>query len=145
MLSTHNNSISVTLYECKTWSLALRQQLSNPRTPMPFQAARVLCNTAGLPLYITNKQLSDKLIMLVFHFGSRCSSVSMSGYGLDDRAIEVRSSAKAKDFCSSLCVQTGSGAHPASCPIDTGGSFPGIKRGRGVALINRPILSRGHE
>jgi hypothetical protein len=40
------------------------------------------------------------------------SSVSIvSGYGLDDRAIEVRSPADAKDFSCSLCVQTGSGTH----------------------------------
>jgi hypothetical protein len=37
--------------------------------------------------------------------------------GLDDRAIGVRSPAGAKDFSSSLCVQTGSGAHPASCTM----------------------------
>jgi hypothetical protein len=54
----------------------------------------------------------------------------VSDYGLDDRAIEVRSPAGAKDFSSSLCVQTVSGAHPASCPMDTGGPFPGAKRGR---------------
>jgi hypothetical protein len=30
-----------------------------------------------------------------------------------------------KDFSSSLCVQTGSGAHPASCTTGTGGPFPG--------------------
>jgi hypothetical protein len=43
------------------------------------------------------------------------SSVSIvSGYGLDDRAIEVRSPAEAKDFSSILCVRTGSGAHSAS-------------------------------
>jgi hypothetical protein len=28
------------------------------------------------------------------------------GYGLDDRAIEVRSLAEAEDFSSNLCVQT---------------------------------------
>jgi hypothetical protein len=56
------------------------------------------------------------------------SSVSIvSGYGLDDRAIEVRSLAEAKDFFSSLCVQTGSGALPASCIMGTGGPFPGGK------------------
>jgi hypothetical protein len=46
----------------------------------------------------------------------------MSGCGLDDRTIEVRSPADARDFSSSLCVQTGSGAHPASCPMDAGGT-----------------------
>jgi hypothetical protein len=49
----------------------------------------------------------------------------VSDYGLDDRAIGVRSPAKAKDFSSNPCVQTGSGAHPASCPMDTGGPIPG--------------------
>jgi hypothetical protein len=44
----------------------------------------------------------------------------VSDYGLDDRAIGVRSPAGAKDFSSSLCVQTGSGAHPASSPMGTG-------------------------
>jgi hypothetical protein len=32
-----------------------------------------------------------------------------------------------KDFSSNLCVQTGSEAHPASCPMGTGGPFPGGK------------------
>jgi hypothetical protein len=56
------------------------------------------------------------------------SSVSIvSGYGLDNQAIEVRSPAEAKDSSSNLCVQTGSGAHPASCAVGTEGPFPGGK------------------
>jgi hypothetical protein len=51
----------------------------------------------------------------------------VSGYVLDDRAIEVRFPAGAKDFSSSLCVQTGSGANPASCTMGTGDHFPGAK------------------
>jgi hypothetical protein len=42
-------------------------------------------------------------------------------YGLDDQAIGVRSPAGAKDFYSTVYVQTGAGAHPASCPLGTGG------------------------
>jgi hypothetical protein len=58
----------------------------------------------------------------------RVSSVSIvSDYGLDDRAIGVRSPAGAEEFSSILCVQTGSGAHPASCTMGTGGPFPGDK------------------
>jgi hypothetical protein len=45
----------------------------------------------------------------------------VSDYGLDDQAIEVRSPTGAEDFSSSPCVQTGSGAHPASYPMGTGG------------------------
>jgi hypothetical protein len=44
-----------------------------------------------------------------------------------------------KDFSSSLCVQTGSDAHPASCTMVTVGSFPGVKRGRGVTLTTRSM------
>jgi hypothetical protein len=64
---------------------------------------------------------------------SRSSSVStVSGYGLDYRAIEVRSLAGAEEIPSSLCVQTGSGAHPASCPMGTGDLFPGGKSAAGT-------------
>jgi hypothetical protein len=48
----------------------------------------------------------------------------VSGYGLDDRAIEIRSPTGAEDFSSSPCVQTGSGAYPAFYSMGTGGSFP---------------------
>jgi hypothetical protein len=51
----------------------------------------------------------------------------VSDYGLDDWAIRVRSPAGAKDFSSNLCVETGSGAHPNSCIMGTGGPFPGAK------------------
>jgi hypothetical protein len=58
-------------------------------------------------------------------FGSRDSSVSIvSGHGLDERAIEVRSPAGAKVFDLAFCMQTGSDAHPTSCPMGTGGPFP---------------------
>jgi len=36
-------------------------------------------------------------------------------------------------------VQTGPGAHPASCTMDTG-SFPGVESGRGVTLTPHPLL-----
>jgi hypothetical protein len=69
------------------------------------------------------------------------SSVSIvPEYGLDDREIGVRSPAGVKDISSNLCVQTGSGAHPASCTMGTGGPFPGPKRGRGVTLTTHPHL-----
>jgi hypothetical protein len=61
-----------------------------------------------------------------------CSGSIVSGYGLDDRAIGVRSPAGAKDFSTSLRVQTGSGAHPTSCTMGTGGRFPGGKSAAGA-------------
>jgi hypothetical protein len=52
-----------------------------------------------------------------------------------------------KDFSSSLCVQTGSGAHPASCTVGTGGPFPGAKAPPGrdadhSHLVRRSRMSR---
>jgi hypothetical protein len=47
-----------------------------------------------------------------------------------------------KDFSFSLCVQTGSEAHPASCTMGPGGPFPGVKRGWGVTLTTHPHLVR---
>jgi hypothetical protein len=59
---------------------------------------------------------------------SRGSSGSIvSDYGLDDRAIVVRSLTGAEDFSSSPCIQPGSGAHPASYLMGIGGPFPGGK------------------
>jgi hypothetical protein len=49
----------------------------------------------------------------------------VSDYGLDDRAIGVRSPAGAEDFSYSLFVQTGSETHPASCTMGIGGPYPG--------------------
>jgi hypothetical protein len=58
-------------------------------------------------------------------FRIRGSSVSMAtGHGLDDR-VSISGGAR---FFSLQSVQTGSEANPASDPIGTVGSFPGIKR-----------------
>jgi hypothetical protein len=57
-----------------------------------------------------------------------------------DWTTGVRSPTEAGDFSSSLCVQTGSGAHPSFCTMGTGGPFPGVKRGLGVMLTTHPHL-----
>jgi hypothetical protein len=66
------------------------------------------------------------------------SSVSIvSDYRLDDRdSIPDRG----RGFFSSLCVQSSSGAHPASCTMGTGGLFPWVKHGRGMMLTTHPHL-----
>jgi hypothetical protein len=76
------------------------------------------------------------------YIGSRGSSGSIvSDYGLGDRAIGVRSQAGVKDFSSSLFVQTGSGAHPASCTMGTGGPFSGGKARPGRDADHSPPSS----
>jgi hypothetical protein len=59
---------------------------------------------------------------------SRNSSVCITlGYGLDDGGSRVRFPAGAGNFSLHHRVQNGSGAHPASYPMGTMGSFPGGK------------------
>jgi hypothetical protein len=60
---------------------------------------------------------------------------------MDDRANGVRSPAGAKDFSSSLFVQTGSGAHPSFCTMGTGGPFPGGKARPGRGADHSPPSS----
>jgi hypothetical protein len=50
------------------------------------------------------------------------------GYGLDDRGSRIRFPAGAGNFSLHHHVQTDSGAQPASYPMGTRGSFPGVKR-----------------
>jgi len=57
-----------------------------------------------------------------------------TGFGLDGPGIESRW--RARFFPP---VQTGPGAHPASCTIGAG-PFPGVKDGRGVTLTPHPLL-----
>jgi hypothetical protein len=49
------------------------------------------------------------------------------GYGLGDRGSRVRFPAAAGNFSLLHRVQNGSGAHSASYPMGTRGSFPGGK------------------
>jgi hypothetical protein len=73
---------------------------------------------------------------------SRGSSGNVvSDYGLDNRAIDVRSTTGAEDFSSNPCVQTGSGAHPVSNPMGTGGPFSGGKARPGRDADHSPPSS----
>jgi hypothetical protein len=91
---------------------------------------------------------------------NRSSSVNIVfDYGQGDRAVEVRCLAEARGFFSSnLCVQTGFGAHQASCPMGTVGPLPGGKaqpgrdadhsspssavvvNGKELCILSRPAL-----
>jgi hypothetical protein len=57
---------------------------------------------------------------------------------MDDGTIGVRSSAGTEGFPSSLCIQTGYEAHPASWPMGTGGPFSGTKARSGRDADHSP-------
>jgi hypothetical protein len=62
-------------------------------------------------------------------YNNRDSSFGVAlRYGLDDRGSRVRLPEGAGNFSLHHRVQNGSGAHPASYQIGTGGFFPGVKR-----------------
>jgi hypothetical protein len=72
---------------------------------------------------------------------SRGRSVSIaSDYELDNWMTRVWSPAGAKDFSSSLCIQTGCGAYPASYQWVLEVLSPGVKHGWGVMLTTHPHL-----
>jgi hypothetical protein len=51
-------------------------------------------------------------------------------FELDDQGSGVRLQAGDGNFSLPHHVQTASGSHPASYPLDAGGSFPGVKVAR---------------
>jgi hypothetical protein len=78
-------------------------------------------------------------------------------FGLTTRRVSIFSGLRALSWAKvneklhqlgkkeNLGVQTGSGAHPASCTMGTGVLSPRPKRGRGVTLTTRPRLVGGRE
>jgi len=78
--------------------------------------------------------LPPKYSWFLFLLSGPDSSVGIAtGYGLDGAGIESR---WGRDFPP---VQTGPGAHSASCTMGTG-SFPAVKSGRGMTLNPQPLL-----
>ena len=74
------------------------------------------------------------LCILLHTLGGPGSSVGITtDYGLDGPGSSPR---WGRDL---LPVQTGPGAHPASCKMGNG-SFPGLKCGRGVLLTTHSLL-----
>jgi hypothetical protein len=82
-----------------------------------------------------NKPCGSQLFLYYLVLNGPGSSVGIAtGYGLDGPGIESRWGARF-----SAPVQTGPGAHPASCTMGTK-SFPGVKSGLGVTLIPHLLL-----
>jgi len=72
-------------------------------------------------------------LSLSITYGPGSSVCILTGYGLYGPGIDYRLGARL-----SAPVQTGPGAHTASCTMGTG-SFPGVKSGQGVTLNPHPV------
>jgi len=82
----------------------------------------------------------------VVHFtinGLKLGTYSLSGpgspVGIATGLLAGRSGIESRWGRDFPAVQTGPGAHPASCTMGTG-SFPGVKCGRGVLLTTHQLL-----
>jgi hypothetical protein len=79
------------------------------------------------------------IIIIIIITGDGCLShysVLLRTGRTDDREFEPRQ--RQRIFSSNLCVQTVSGAHPASCTMGTGGPFPGGKARPGREADHSP-------
>jgi hypothetical protein len=84
--------------------------------------------------YVINTTIVYDISILLNYTCGPGSSVGIANdYGLDDPRIESRWARF------SAPVQTGPGAHPASCTMGTG-SFPGVKCGWVVLMTTHPLL-----
>jgi hypothetical protein len=100
-------------------------QASNSPRASPCHRILILFRSVNLA-----DALQHKIWWITFTvWKSRDISVGIAlGYGLKDRGSRVRFPAGAGNFSLHHCVQNGSGAHPASCPMGTGVLSLGVKR-----------------
>jgi hypothetical protein len=97
----------------------------------------VYCPFVKILVLLTNKctmyGINTFLLLITLLRGPGSSVGIATGYGLDGPGWN-RGGARF-----STPVQTGPGAHPASCTMGTG-SFPGVKSGRGVMPTPHSLL-----
>jgi hypothetical protein len=105
----------------------LKSDIRNTRTHRSLCEFCTVYSLLSATRQTVRKETGEKRNFIVDGDSSRGSVVGIAtGYGLDDRGVGVRVPVR-PEFSLLHVVQTGSGAHPTSYPIGTGGSFPGGK------------------
>jgi hypothetical protein len=97
------------------------------------------------PLFILTHVLprvwtTNPLVAAIPHTLTIVTTLTITRFSPNIRVI-IRSLAEARDFSSNLSVQTGSRAHPTSCPMCTEGPFPGGKAWPGRDADHSPLSS----
>jgi hypothetical protein len=92
---------------------------------------------------VNNRKKYTTLKTFYYSYPDKVSRGSSSQYSVWLRTGRPRFDPRQrrKDFSSILCVQTGSGAHPASCTMRTRGPFPGSKARPGRDADHSPPSS----
>jgi hypothetical protein len=111
---------------------------------IPLQLTFMLLNIfnwfAFIETILPPKTSAD--FQLTTRYWSRDSSVGIAtGYGLEDHGVWEFESRLGQKFSLLHIVQTGSGVHPTSYTMNTGSSFPGVKRQRREADHSPPTSS----
>jgi hypothetical protein len=124
--------------------------LSRP-SAAPFMARGTTLSLGFTDLFRYNTKQAHFLMKLLptsfltFPSTSKVSRVAQSvqclatGWMIGRSNFDPRQ--RRKDFSYSVCVQTSSGAHPASCTMGTGGPFPGAKTRPGRDTDHSPPSS----
>jgi hypothetical protein len=101
------------------------QKVSSPHSPPSQPSTCVIVSVTPLPTTISclRPDFPWRLLPCALAMGSTASKIKLSG--LDDRGSRARFPAGTGYFSLHHRVQNGSGAHPASYPMGTRGSFPG--------------------
>jgi hypothetical protein len=109
-----------------TLSSGLKQpECEADHSPLSSVTVKNALKYTSTPQYIFTASCLIKQWILLYG-KSRDRSVGIAlGYGLDDWGSKVRFPARAGNYSLHHRVQNGSGAHPASYPMGTKGSFPG--------------------
>ena len=117
------------------WTSCMLRPQSDFFTAVCFSQHKLQVTLLQIILYSTLSSSHPNTYYAMCIFCGPGSSVGIAtGYGLDGPGIESRWEARF-----SAPVQTGPGAHPASCTMGTG-FFPGVKSGRGVTLTPHTLL-----
>jgi hypothetical protein len=74
------------------------------------------------------------------HWEAGSTETHLPAFKLGIRTLESVTYCRYTDTAR-LCVQTSSGAHPASCTMGTGGAFPGAKARQGREADHAPVPS----
>jgi hypothetical protein len=126
-----------------------------PRRQSPCSRESLKCRlklrSDDLPSKILQKGLNNSVFHSWFPIGTGqtvsrvAQSVQCLATGWTTGRSRFDPRQKRKDFSCSVCVQTGSGAHPASCPMGTGAIFPGAKARLGRKADHSPPSSAEFE
>jgi hypothetical protein len=115
-----SREVQIELYQITSISTSVyKKQVHNSKLTLRRKFLQWIMNWFGVASDGWHAALARVLNFIIPSWSTSVSIVS--DYRLDDRGSIP---AEAKDFSSSLCAQTGSEAHPASCIMGTVGSFP---------------------